>query len=240
MEVIWAAIGWALGILLNTIVSELPRSHQLSMQPRCPRCETLLPLGAFTVLPLGTRGGCPRCGTVLTWPLSSLEWPTALVFGTLAWRFGMSLPLLIYSLYALALLVVLAIDLRHRWVYTIICYPAIVLGVVLSALVEESPWLGLLGALLAGGAFFVLYWVGRLLYHGSEPMGTGDVTIAAMIGAMAGPRRALIALVLGGLIVAGVSLVLLAARRVGSRDFIPYGAGLCLGAILVLCWPDGP
>jgi leader peptidase (prepilin peptidase)/N-methyltransferase len=87
--------------------------------------------------------------------------------------------------------------------------------------------------------FLVLYWLGRFLYRGQEPMGSGDITIATMIGAMVGLQRVLPALFLGGLLVAVVSLFLLGLRRAGGRTFLPYGAGLCAGALLVLLLPDG-
>jgi leader peptidase (prepilin peptidase)/N-methyltransferase len=171
--------------------------------------------------------------------LRSLEWPTALVFGTLAWRYGCGALLLAYSLYAAVLLLVLAIDLQHRWVYAVICYPAAALAVLLSGLVHGHVWAGLAGALLGFALFSVVYWVGRVVYRGMEPMGSGDITIATLIGAMVGPQRAVTALVLGTLLVGAASLALLATRRVSRRAFVPFGAGLCLGALVVLYLPEG-
>ena len=46
---------------------------------------------------------------------------------------------------------VLTIDLRTRWVYTIVCYPAILLGLLLTPLTGEGWFMGLVGALVAGG-----------------------------------------------------------------------------------------
>ena len=110
----------------------------------------------------------------------------------------------------------------------------ILAAVVLTAVLQGTWWTGAAGALAGGGLFFLLYWLGRLIYRGQEPMGVGDITIAAMIGGMVGPERILVALFLGGLLVAGVSVVLLLLRRARARDFIPYGAGLCLGALITL------
>ena len=107
-----------------------------------------------------------------------------------------------------------------------------------DVVIQSDPFQGIAGAVV----FFLLYWVGRLVYRGQEPMGVGDITIAAMIGGMVGPERILVALFLGGLLVAGVSIVLLVLRRARARDFIPYGAGLCLGAVITLfagCLPVG-
>src|SRR3712207_7590293 len=43
-----------------------------------------------------------------------------------------------------------------------------------SPLTESGPLGAGLGALAGGGLFFGLYWLGRLLYRGQEPMGSGD------------------------------------------------------------------
>jgi leader peptidase (prepilin peptidase) / N-methyltransferase len=240
MEWLWAVLGWPIGWLLNAIVHELPRSHRLFARPACVACERVLRPRALSVLPFPDGGRCAHCGTVsVTWP-STLEWPTALLFGLLAYRYGWSSALVIYSIFAVVLLVVLAIDLRHRWVYGVICYPGIVLALALSILIPEGLVSALLGALAGGALFFALYWIGRLAYRGEEPMGSGDITIATLIGAMVGLQRVLPALFLGGVLVAVASLVLLATRRAGARTFIPYGAGLCAGALAVLVLPgDG-
>jgi prepilin signal peptidase PulO-like enzyme (type II secretory pathway) len=242
MELLWAVVGWLVGIGLNAIVHELPRSHRLFARPCCAHCESPLAWTAFTIAVPPLRGGCRNCQTRAVDPAHTLEWPTALLFGGLAWCFGPGVPLAVYSLYVVFLLVVLAIDLRHRWVYSIVCYPGILAAIVLTAVVQGTWWIGLAGAAVGGGLFFALYWVGRLVYRGQEPMGVGDITIAAMIGGMVGPERILVALFLGGLLVAGVSIVLLVLRRARARDFIPYGAGLCLGALITLftgCLPVG-
>jgi leader peptidase (prepilin peptidase) / N-methyltransferase len=238
MEWLWGGLGWLAGWVLNAVVHELPRGHALAW-PRCVACEHRLTPLALSALPLRGAGRCAACaGSVVGWG-SGLELPTAALFLALAWRYGMSPALIAYSVFAALLLAVLVIDLRHRWVYGIVCYPGVLLGLGLNLFTATGPAAALLGALAGGGLFFVLYWVGRLLYRGQEPMGSGDITSATMIGAMVGVQRVLPALFLGGLLVAAASLLLLALRRAGARTFLPYGAGLCAGALLVLLLPDG-
>lgn len=238
MELLWGAVGWVVGWALNALAYELPRRHALAW-PRCGQCEGRVGPLQLTSLPMGRAGRCRACAARIV-PLSaSLELPTAALFLALAWRYGLSPALLACSVFTAILLLVLVIDLRHRWVYGIVCYPGALLGIVLSPLAGPGFGGALLGALAGGGLFFVLYWLGRLLYRGQEPMGSGDVTIATMIGAMVGLQRVLPALFLGGVLVAVVSVALLALRRAGTRTFLPYGAGLCAGAILVLLLPEG-
>ncbi len=239
MEWLWGALGWLLGVGLNRVVHELPRSHRPLAPPTCAACEAPLAWRQLTAFPLRGSAGCPQCGARAVTPATSLEAPTALLFALLAWRHADPATLAVYSAFTLLLLVVLAIDLRHRWVYGVICYPGIGLGLALSPLVPHGIVGAGLGALLGGGLFMALYWLGRLLYRGQEAMGSGDITIAALIGTFVGIQRVLPALFVGGVLVAAVSLGLLATRRAGSRTYVPYGAGLCSGALAMLLWPDG-
>ncbi len=235
MWVLWAALGWIAGIGLNALVHELPRSDRLLARPRCARCERLLPLSTLTVLPPRAATVCPSCAAPVLHPAWTLEWASALAFGAIAWCFATQLPaLLIYSFYALVLLAVLAIDLQHRWVYTIVCYPAIVAAATLTPLVTGAWWSGLAGAGLGAGLFLALYGIGRLAFRGREAMAVGDITIATMIGAMVGVERALVTLFLGVALVGAVAVLMLVLRRARVGDYIPYGAGLCLGAFVGL------
>ena len=88
------------------------------------------------------------------------------------------------------------------------------------------------GVVVGWLVFAALYVLGRWLYRGREPLAAGDVTIAAMVGAVAGPS-VLNALVLG-IIASGLAAiaVLIARRSMGA--LMPYGPGPYLGALLSL------
>ena len=116
---------------------------------------------------------------------------------------------------------------RHREVYFVLGYSGIVLSVALASLAMSG---GLEGALSGGmvgalvfGAFHVL---GRVPYRGREPLGTGDVTIAALLGAMTGFPGVLTALGVG-ILAGGIGAVLILARSGSRTAYIPYGPALC-------------
>lgn len=138
---------------------------------------------------------------------------------------------------AVPLVQVAVTDLRSRYVYTVVAVAGLALGVGLGWLAHGTDgglwWVGLLGA--AGGliSFGALYAIGRLVYGGqTEPLARGDVTIAAMVGAIAGactPQALILGVLASGLAALGV----LVARR-SRHAFLPYGPGLCLGGLLSL------
>ncbi len=144
-----------------------------------------------------------------------------------AWRWLLGL------LLAVPVVQVAVTDLRERYVYTAVALVGIALGLLGSPIVHQVPWWsGAAGALISWLAFAALYLLGRWLYRGREPLALGDVTIAAMVGAVAGPF-VLSALVLG-ILASGLAAVgVLIARRSGSA-LMPYGPGLCLGALFGL------
>jgi prepilin signal peptidase PulO-like enzyme (type II secretory pathway) len=127
-------------------------------------------------------------------------------------------------------------DLRTRYVYTVIAAIGLVLGLGLGWHYHAVAWFwALVGAAVGALVFTALYWVGKLIYRGGEPMARGDITIAAMVGAGAAMCVAQ-ALVWGILISGLLAIVFLVATR-SRQAFMPYGPGLCLGglAALFLC-----
>ena len=138
------------------------------------------------------------------------------------------------ALLALPLVVVLFVDLRTRYVYSVVAYPGILAGLALSPLVRGgAPWDGLAGALAGTLVLGGLYLVGRLAYRGGEPLGSGDVTIGGLVGATVGLGALLPALV-GGAVLNGLFAAALALRRRSLKSYLPYGPGLCLGALAAL------
>jgi hypothetical protein len=137
------------------------------------------------------------------------------------------------GLLALPLVQVAVTDLRTRYVYTVVAAVGLALGLALGWQFHAGPWWSsVAGALGGGGAFAVLYVLGRLIYHGGEPMARGDITIAAMVGAGAA-TLALNALVYGILASGVIALALLVVTR-SRHTVMPYGPGLCLGGLITL------
>jgi prepilin signal peptidase PulO-like enzyme (type II secretory pathway) len=134
---------------------------------------------------------------------------------------------------AVPLVQVAVTDLRHRYVYTFVAVIGFVLGVGLGWLAHGGEWwISLIGA--AGGfmSFAAVYGVGRLLYRGTEPLARGDVTIAGMVGSIAGGCT--IAALLVGVVLSGMLALGFLVWRRSRYAFLPYGPGLCVGGLITL------
>ena len=134
---------------------------------------------------------------------------------------------------AVPLVQVTVTDFRTRYVYTVVAAVGLALGLTLGWHFHEVAWWwSIVGALGGALAFGALYGIGRLVYRGGEPMARGDITIAAMVGAVAAACAAQ-ALVLGVLLGGVLALVVWVATR-SRHAFMPYGPGLCLGGLVTL------
>ncbi len=91
-----------------------------------------------------------------------------------------------------------------------------------------------LNALLGGAVGLAIFFVLALVQRGA--MGMGDVKFAALIGLLTGYPGVLAALTIG-VIAGGLgALVLLLARRVGRKSFIPYVPFLAAGAWFLMLY----
>ena len=229
------ALGVLAGALVALVARSLPERGQLVAPPSCARCG--LSLGwariSSTLRLLGVGRTCPACQAGPSAGDVWLELGTALVFAALAARWPAGPMLAVHLGFAALLLAILAIDLRHREVYLVLGYGGLVLALALSPL-SMSGGIGsaLLGGAVGTATFGLLYLLGRLLYGGA-PLGTGDVTIAALLGAMAGFPAVIGALVLG-VLVGGVGALVVLLRAGSRRAVMPYGPALCLGGLLTI------
>jgi prepilin signal peptidase PulO-like enzyme (type II secretory pathway) len=158
----------------------------------------------------------------------------SLSLAVLAVRYGASFQLAIYGALSLFLTLVLFVDLRTRFVYGSIAYPGICAGIVLTPLAQGGVlWEALASAIVGGVVFGLIYLIGRLLYRGSEPLAGGDVVIAVLVGSVVGLGNILTAIVLGTLF-SGLLAIGFAIWHRSTKVYLPYGPGLCLGALVAL------
>ena len=134
----------------------------------------------------------------------------------------------------LALLLVLtATDLEQRRLPHLVLDPLILLAVLF---VPVNPGVQVLDALIGAGAAVAFLGALALVVRGG--LALGDLYLVAPIGLLLGWPAIFIALFAAAFLSAGASLVLLAARRVGMRSYIPFGPFLVAGAVLVLLLDD--
>lgn len=157
----------------------------------------------------------------------------AFAFALLAERFGASPPVvqLVFGAWFAALVVGFAIDLDQRLLPDELTLPAIPIALLFDVS-GSNPLVGT--ALPAAIVVAVVVPVAMYLLSvpfGAGAFGIGDVKLLVGVGLMTGLVRTVGGL-LAGLLAAGLVLaVLLAARRIGRRTYVPFGPFLIFGAL---------
>jgi leader peptidase (prepilin peptidase)/N-methyltransferase len=224
----------ALGSFLNVVAARVPLRRSIVGPPSaCLYCNERIawydniPVLSWFVL----RGRCRNCKVAIPWVYPAIELATAGLVTGCVLAFGVTWDALIASYFCAVLVVISAIDLKHKIIPNKIVVPAF--GIVLAAqtLLHPSPeW-----ALAAVGASGFLF-VAAVVYPAG--MGMGDVKLALLLGAMLG-RVVPVGLMLGMLLALIPSVYLLARHGAAARKMgFPFGPFLALGAILALFWGD--
>ncbi len=156
----------------------------------------------------------------------------ALALGALTSRFADPVPAVVFGAYLLALVFLLATDLDQRLLPDLITLPAIPLALVFD-LLGVNP---LVPSGVLPIAIVVAIAVPGLMYLFSIPFGAGafglgDVKLLVSVGLLVGPLRMFSGVVYGALLAGVVIVVLLAARRITLKSYIPFGPFLIFGAI---------
>ena len=148
-------------------------------------------------------------------------------------------------IYCTFLLILTMIDLEHELLPDRITIPGIIIGLILCVIVPytrphiaslgtqgipDAVLQSVLGLLIGGGIFFVLYLFGGF--------GGGDWKLMAMVGAFVGIKALWVTMFFGFVVGGVVGAILLLMRRVrwGDMTMIPYGPFLALGGIVGFFW----
>jgi len=142
-------------------------------------------------------------------------------------RFGLTGHALVGAVFCPTLILLAAIDLKHRLLPNTIVLPAtLAVGLIVAASSPGDFVAHLLAGLALGGFFFAF----AAFFPGS--LGMGDAKLGFLLGLALGSKTLGATLIaFGGLLVA--ALYVLATRGISARkDALPFGPFLALGGIL--------
>ena len=235
-----ALLGLLVGSFLNVVIWRVPRKESV-VAPRshCPGCDALIsPRDNVPVLSwILLRGRCRHCQTKISVRYPLIEIGCAALFAALGARFAHSWALPAYLVLGAGLIALSAIDLEHYILPNRIVYPLGIAAVPLLALgagLDGDWWAfvrALIGAVCAFAALFAI--------HVASPrgMGFGDVRLSFVLGLYLGYLGALdvvVGLFLGFLYGALIGIALMAFRKRGRRQHIPFGPFLAAGTLTIV------
>ena len=258
-----ASLGAIIGSFLNVVIHRLPREESIVFpNSRCPSCATAIkaydniPVISWIVL----RGRCRSCSSPISARYPGVELLTALIFGAVFLRDGISFALPFDLIFVTMLIALIFIDAEHMILPDAITYPGMVFAILARLAIpyltgtpyfdDLGPLLlgtfpgwpiwavsligAILGALAGGGLLWLIGFVWERL-RGVEAMGLGDVKMMLMVGAFLGWRLTLLTLFLGVISgsITGV-LLMLKRRERNLQMLLPFGIFLGIGAIIAL------
>jgi leader peptidase (prepilin peptidase)/N-methyltransferase len=171
-------------------------------------------------------------GRAVDWRTAATALIGAVALGLLPLRFaGDPLALVVFGAWFVTLVIGLATDLDQRLLPDLLTLPVIPVA-LLYAVSGANPLVGteLVPALIAAVAIPAVLFLPSIPF-GEGAFGIGDVKLLAGVGLLVGGDRALSSVVFALLLSGVVLVVLLVARRIGRRTYIPFGPFFILGAV---------
>jgi leader peptidase (prepilin peptidase)/N-methyltransferase len=161
---------------------------------------------------------------------------TGTLFALTVARFGVTVHTAFLVAFLGGLVVISFIDLDHQIIPNAITLPGIPLGLLGGLLTAEPPLLERLIGTLAGAGFLYLVLIYGGAVYGQDAMGEGDLNLIALVGAFLGWQAVVVTILLACVIGSAVGLALIAFKRLGRREHMPFGPFLSLGAVIALLW----
>jgi leader peptidase (prepilin peptidase)/N-methyltransferase len=167
-----------------------------------------------------------------------IDWRTIVVIllgsaslGALVLRFTDPAALVVFGAFFAALTLLLATDLDQRLLPDLITLPAIPIALVIDVAGANPlvPPGALPGAILAAVAIPAVLFAIAIPF-GAGAIGMGDLKLLVSVGLLTGLARAVTGVVVGALAAGVVLAILLVARRITLRTYVPFGPFLIIGA----------
>jgi prepilin signal peptidase PulO-like enzyme (type II secretory pathway) len=221
------ALGLVFGSFVTCMSYRLPRGEDVVKKPSyCPNCDTVLifkdlwPVASWVF----SRGKCNHCAAPVSirYPLTELA--TAGLFLLVYLQFGLTLLTAVLCLMAVALMVMIVVDLEHYIIPDSVHVALIPLAFSYHYLIG-SAWdeVAISTALMTSLALFLHY--GYSAMRGRVMLGFGDVKFFAVAGLWLGLFPLVPFLFLSG--VFGVVLGLV-WKKLGKGEVFPFGPALAL------------
>ncbi len=232
IKVIIFLLGLIIGSFLNVCIYRIPNKISISYPPsHCPNCEhklnalDLIPVLGFLI----NRGRCRYCKEKISIQYPIIELIIAIIFLFLFNKFGFCIYFVKYAVITSLLIIVTLIDLKTQEIPDGLIIFGLIAGLLFNLYDIKADMLkGILGFLLGGGTFLIIAMVTQ------GAMGGGDIKLMAVLGLFFGWEMIILIALLSFLLGAIISLILIATKIKGRKDFIPFGPFISIAALITI------
>ncbi len=247
----WILAASILGLLIASLVTGgVFRWHPewAWMRPKraCVVCD--VPRTGLDVLPIlgevRSLWRCRSCKAALPWQYPVIEAVIVALTVFHVWRYqsGTWIPeagdllwlfLARDILFSVALLLVFVYDMKYTLILPVYVVPATILAFGINLALGIS-----LTSLLSGMIVLFLFFLVQHSVSGGRLLGSGDVIMGVLLGAMLGFTGGIFAVMIAYVLGACVGVGLVATGRATGQDRVPFGTFLAVGGFVMLVWGD--
>jgi leader peptidase (prepilin peptidase)/N-methyltransferase len=232
-------LGLLLGSFYNVCIHRYLHSESI-IRPasHCPQCgHTLswwenIPLISFVLL----KARCRFCKTAISWQYPLVEGISGTWAFLLALQYGLGWSWLVFLVFGGLLIIMSAIDLKIFVLPDILTISGSILALPCAVYLLDHTWQStLLGGLIGAGSFFLLQQ-GYKLLKGIEGLGTGDIKLMFLLGALLGWQSLPILVFLAAISGLIVSIIFFYThiKQQGMQTAIPFGPFLSFGGMIYM------
>lgn len=233
MIILITLFGLAIGSFLNVLIYRLPKEEEfVKSRSYCPKCQHQL--GALELIPvlsfLIQGGKCKSCKEKISIQYPMVEMINVVLYVLIYLKFALTTEFIVFSLMSSVLIVITVIDYVHQIIPDELNLVIGILGLTPIALHFSTGSIidAVFGLVIGGGLFLLIAIVSR------GAMGGGDIKLMAALGIGFGAYGILLIAFFSFIIGAFLSLILLATKLKGRKDYIPFGPFIVLSAYINL------
>ena len=237
--------GTIIGSFLNVCILRLPVSRSIvSGASACASCGArLTPIDLVPIVSyLALRGKCRRCKARISPIYPAIEALTGTMYLLLYLCFGFAWQLLVYLALISLLIVISAIDLKTMEIPNGLIIAGFIVGAIQLIVTVFTgifgDWTSYVFGLFAGGLPLLLIALIAGFLLRKEAIGGGDVKLMAFCGFIIGWKLVIPAYLIGIVLGAVISVMLMALGRKKRGDEIPFGPFLSLGVVFSVFFGD--
>ena len=209
--------GLVIGSFLNVCICRIANEESIAFPPsHCTNCgyelkaKDLIPVLSYIFL----GGKCRSCKEKISIQYPIVEILNAILYIAIYLKFGFTLNLFKFCLFASLLIVIGFIDFKTKYVYNSTVVFGVVSGILFAVLewmeTKSIPWNYIAGAFIGFGIIYLIV----ILTRG---MGEGDIDIALICGLFLGIKGILVtlflAIILGGIVATIILIFKLKERK---------------------------
>jgi leader peptidase (prepilin peptidase) / N-methyltransferase len=233
MSIFVFIFGLLIGSFLNVCIYRIPKKESIAFpSSRCTSCNTqlkfwdLIPLLSFGLC----RGKCKYCKAKISIQYPIIELTNAIIYLLLYLKYGFTLEISMYAILSSLLVVITVIDFSTQEIPDELNIFGFTIGVFFlffnfsfNNLLSSG-----LGLLIGGGLFLLIAVVS------GGAMGGGDIKLMGVLGFWFGWKLILLLSILSFVIGAIASLLLIAFKIKGMKDYIPFGPFIAIASIIII------